>query len=601
MYNKWVSIMSKDNIEYLCKCSCGEEETHNKDDLIYDKTRMCKKCIKNDNVERQRKKFEGMEFGSWKVENFIGNRQYICLCKECNTRYKRIPNEFKRGQSSKCKKCSGNELKDLAGKTFGDYRVIEYIGNHYWKCECTSCNTIRNVTSQKLTIDNVTKCVNCSNKEKGQKVLEDTIALLMNKSFGNLKVIGYNYDTHKYKCECQCKDKNIIEVTRSNLKDGHIQSCGCISNELRRNTMLNRYGDIASKRVYNPRDYKDIEALEDKEKFIQRYEELVSKIGRIPKSIDIALEFDITTAIALKYAHDYGVEVDTDTGVASSYEEDICTILGENNIIRHNRSIIQPQELDIYIPDKRTAIEFNGSYWHSTEYLDKYYHQKKTLDCAKKGVRLIHIFEHEWKDNNTQIKIIQLLKHIVSKDYIQIRAHKLNIKSVDAYECKQFLDKYHIQNNAFSEVRIGLYDDNNALYSIMTFGKPRFTNAYEYELVRFCTKPGYKIYGAASKLFNHFIDKYRPKSIVTYCDITKFSGNTYSKIGFTCSINDITEPNYCWVNSNLEVLSRYQTQKHKLIKKGIGTKEQTENEIMSNLGYYKVYNSGNLKMSWYSK
>ena len=601
MYNNWVSVINTNDNEYLCKCSCGAEETHYKDELIYDKTRMCKNCIKKDNVERQREKFEGMEFGSWRVENFIGNRKYICLCTECNTRYERVPNEFKRGKSSKCKVCSGYELKNLKGKTFGSYRVIEYVGDHYWKCECTSCGTIKNVSSQKLTIDNVTKCIKCSNQENGKKMLEDTITSLIGKSFGNLKVIGYNYDTRKYKCECQCKDKNIIEVSRSNLKNGHVKSCGCIRNELYRNTMNERYGDTSSRRIDNPRDYKDIEALENKNIFMQRYAELTRRIGRTPKSIDIALEFDVTTSIALKYAHKYNVEVDIDTGTASRYEDDICSILGENNIVRHNRSIIAPQELDIYIPDKKVAIEFNGSYWHSTVYLDKYYHQKKTLECVKKDVRLIHIFEHEWVDSNTQRKLTQLLKQIVNNDCIKKRAHNLHIKNVDTYECKQFLDEYHIQNNVYSEIRIGLYDDNNVLYAIMTFGKPRFTGDYEYELIRFCTKSGYKIYGAASKLFNYFLDKYRPNSVITYCDMTKFSGNTYSKLGFTYSINDITEPNYCWVNANLEVLSRYQTQKHKLVESRLGTKEQTEDEIMSNLGYYKVYNSGNLKMSWYSK
>lgn len=35
------------------------------------------------------------------------------------------------------------------------------------------------------------------------------------------------------------------------------------------------------------------------------------------------------------------------------------------NILNNNR------QLDIYIPDSKMAIEFNGSYWHSEAFKDK--------------------------------------------------------------------------------------------------------------------------------------------------------------------------------------------------------------------------------------
>ena len=41
------------------------------------------------------------------------------------------------------------------------------------------------------------------------------------------------------------------------------------------------------------------------------------------------------------------------------------------------------------------------------------------------------------------------------------------------------------------------------------------------------------------------------------------------------------------------MLSRYQTQKHKLVKIGYGTSAQTEDEIMESHNYLKVYDSGN--------
>lgn len=591
--NKWKYIEINNDIA-VCTCECGNIEEHSISDIKYDKIRMCAQCIKKDNVERQREKLEDKMFGSWHVENFIGNRKYICTCTECNNKYIVSAPELKRGKTKKCKQCAGNSIKDLTGKTFGSYKVIRYVGNHYWECECTKCGRHKYVTSQHLTLSKNTQCISCSNKEKGMTVLNNTINNNIGKQYGNLIVKGYNYKTGKYICECQCENKTTIEVFRSNLRT--TKSCGCLSKQLRYNTMVERYGDIASKRLDNPRDITDIYSLINKDEFLERYEKLKETLGRTPNTTDIQMEFDISKSTALKYVHIY--DVDLDLGNFSKAEDEISEILKSNNINikRHVRNVISPMELDIYIPDKKIAIEFNGSYWHSTLYIDKYYHQKKTLECAKKNIRLIHIFEHEFYGDKHD-KIINMLNNIANTNNIKLRASKLKVEHISADETKEFLDKYHLQNNAFSEIRLGLrYKDE--LVALMTFGKPRFNNEYEYELVRFCVKPGYIVYGAAGKIYKHFINEYKPKSVVTYSDITKFTGNTYTSLGFKCTAKDITEPNYVWVNSKLNVLSRYQTQKHKLLEDGLGEYGKTEDEIMQNLGYYKIYNSGNIRLHW---
>ena len=39
----------------------------------------------------------------------------------------------------------------------------------------------------------------------------------------------------------------------------------------------------------------------------------------------------------------------------------------EGEIQLNTRKMISPFELDIYLPEKRIAIEYNGNYWHSGE------------------------------------------------------------------------------------------------------------------------------------------------------------------------------------------------------------------------------------------
>ena len=93
------------------------------------------------------------------------------------------------------------------------------------------------------------------------------------------------------------------------------------------------------------------------------------------------------------------------------------------------------------------------------------------------------------------------------------------------------------------------------------------------------------------------LKQYNPNSVISYCDLSKFDGHSYIKLGMR--ISRITSPGYCWVSDdNRTILSRYQTTKSKLVESGLGDLESSEDEIMLNMGMHKMYNSGNLKLVW---
>lgn len=75
----------------------------------------------------------------------------------------------------------------------------------------------------------------------------------------------------------------------------------------------------------------------------------------------------------------------------------------------NNRKIIHPKELDLWIPEYKIAIEYNGIYWHAEERQNNIYvHREKSILCHEKGIRLIHVFEFE--DLDEQIyKVNQLI------------------------------------------------------------------------------------------------------------------------------------------------------------------------------------------------
>ena len=262
-------------------------------------------------------------------------------------------------------------------------------------------------------------------------------------------------------------------------------------------------------------------------------------------------------------------------------------------ILEDTRNIIPPLELDIYIPELKLAIEFNGNYWHSSELKDKYYHINKTNLCKEKGIRLIHIFEYQWLYKKELIK--HRLQHLLTKDINRIYARKCVVAEISYKLASEFLNTYHLQGTCNSKINLGLFDTKTyELVAVMTFGKPRFNKKYEYELLRFATK--YQVIGGASKLLKYFETNYEPKNLISYANRcwTSINNNVYNKIGF--SYIGESEPNYVYIRDK-EVLARYQCQKHKL-KSLLGSDNfddsKSETENMLNNDYLKIYDCGNL-------
>lgn len=73
--------------------------------------------------------------------------------------------------------------------------------------------------------------------------------------------------------------------------------------------------------------------------------------------------------------------------------------------IRNYRDLLYPYELDLYYPEKRIAVEFNGDYWHSRQNgKSDDYHYRKFKKCLSKGILLVSVFESAWNKTSDSIK-----------------------------------------------------------------------------------------------------------------------------------------------------------------------------------------------------
>lgn len=284
---------------------------------------------------------------------------------------------------------------------------------------------------------------------------------------------------------------------------------------------------------------------------------------------------------------------------SSISELDLKNYIIDDLNLNAEKKIINGCEIDIYVEEKNIGIEYNGLYWHSVtaKNIDVNYHLNKTILCENNNVHLIHVFEDEWLHKRDIIKSI--IKTKLGKCENKIYARKTEIREIfDNKLIKNFLNENHIQGFIGSKYKIGLFY-NGELVSIMTFGNKRIalgqkvTNNTSFEMLRFCSKINTHVIGGGSKLLNYFIKKYDPKEIISYADRRYSNGNLYEKLGFT--LIGVTKPNY-WYFKRKELIRyhRFNFRKSNLIKMGYDV-NKTENEIMKELDYFKIYDCGNYK------
>ena len=265
----------------------------------------------------------------------------------------------------------------------------------------------------------------------------------------------------------------------------------------------------------------------------------------------------------------------------------------DGNVETHNRSVLNGKELDIYLPEKKLAFEFNGVYWHSDLFLGNEYHYNKSISCLNKGVQLIHIWEDDWLSKQ------DILKNLI-RGKLGLHTNKLNardcvVKEIDTKTAKKFCETYHIQGYTSSQVKLGLYKDNQlAMVCLFTHkrrligGKPKDG---EWELSRMCSPFDTHVRGGASKLLKHFVKLYNPKSIVTFADLSVSNGGVYEKMGFKKV--HIVPPTYYWVVDGVR-LPRYRFQKSNLVE-CIEHPELTEREVMELRGSFRCWDAGKIK------
>lgn len=252
--------------------------------------------------------------------------------------------------------------------------------------------------------------------------------------------------------------------------------------------------------------------------------------------------------------------------------------------IRRDKEIISPYELDIVLPNKNIAIEYDGILWHSEKYKDnaKYYHLDKTKRCDNNAFKLIHIFEDEWLEKSAIVK--SMLRNIIAPNFNAIAiVHK--IKQVPTSDAIKFLEENYINGKHYSTYRFGLYN-NNELVSLATFKKSGKNDTYHLQC--FCNKLGVNVQNGNKVLLEAFINEVNPSKIIAKADRRFSYGNEFEGLGFQ-RIGE-TAPNYYYCKRQHRY-NKSNFTKERLIKQGYD-KGKTVHQIMNERGFYRIYDCG---------
>lgn len=420
-------------------------------------------------------------------------------------------------------------------------------------------------------------------------------------------------DGYQKYCSSKCcnLDKDKIENSKKRLKKFWAsEECEETKGKIRK-TVKNQWEDESS--IFNSETYRDSLSTGQNNRW-NKYRENMYTICEERTNFELLSDYKNAHSNILVKCKDCEFEFETiwnylqyRKGCPQCYINGISlqefellsfvkSILPDTEIISNSRKIIPPQELDIYIPNKNIAIEYNGLWFHSEDCefggKDEKYHISKTVQCSKKDITLIHIFEDEWLFKQDIVKN-RLLNILGESNKKKIYARKCIIREIDSKVKNNFLDKFHLQGKDSSIVKLGAFY-NDILVSVMTFSHGNIAKGSKqidsvWELNRFCSDYNYNVVGIASKFLSCFKKDYEWGKIFSYADRRWSIGNLYYKLGF--DLEYITKPNYWYLKRGRRI------HRFALRKTSEDDKNIPERILRKEQGYSRIWDCGNLKFS----
>ncbi len=534
------------------------------------------------------------------IENEYENShsKITVICNLCGKTFTKTACDFITSQTGGCwckeKECDFITQEELL-KVIDGFKIKQFDGKKNKKTDkviaiCDVCG-YKNTFRISSILNGKYSCKACAarNYWDGKRVTVETVKERMGRLFPTIKVDYTTYGGLMRNMDCECVECGHKFKRRPNtffnMKAIRYSPCPKCTKEMvsKEKTKTTEEFVMQANNRYG----------EGKYEILGNYESSNRKI-RI-RCLDCGKSFDIEANSFLQ-GHGCPYHNCNSSKIEKEVADFIKTIYS-GEIMNNNRSILEGKEIDIYLPEKYMAFEFDGVFWHNEMNKTKDFHLSKTVECEKQGVRLIHIFEDEWKHKQKIWK--SMISYLLGRTEKLIYGRECEIRQIGKKECNDFLNENHLQGWCPSQIKYGLFHKDE-LVSVMTFGKSRHfigNGKTEYELLRFCNKTGISVIGGASKLFKHFVSDYKPLSVVSYADRRWSNGKLYEHMGFT--LDHMSKPNYYYVIGDVRK-NRFNLRKSVLVKKYGCPENMSEHEFCKSKGWYRIYDCGSMVYKWFN-
>lgn len=293
-------------------------------------------------------------------------------------------------------------------------------------------------------------------------------------------------------------------------------------------------------------------------------------------------------------------------------QQDLATVLeGLGQAVEVNvRGLFFPglskkHEVDLWLPDRRLAVEYCGMYWHGEQLRpDKMEHRDKQLAAAANGIRLVTIFEAEWLSRPQAVR--GYLGAILGRAEHVLGARKATLEPAPWKEVSAFLDEHHVQGTtaAGQFVRVLRYEDQvvAAMVCRNAFQRLEKTETRErrWELVRrYCVRAGWRVSGGFARLWKAFLDEHAPPEVWSFSDRRWSVGDLYRRAGFV--LDGTTRPSYWYFRGNqgTEMIHKSVFQRKRIEEKlGPILEGEGEYEAMVRFGYDRIWDCGLDRWVW---
>lgn len=400
----------------------------------------------------------------------------------------------------------------------------------------------------------------------------------------NARVLVWLHDIEQTHC-ITCGGKTSIDIKKSIPSYRKYCSEECYSQSIKRGGEGRKSIDHSIKKKYG-----------------------VHNVFLIPSIMKIAKENNIKTCLR-KYGFphvlcnpDMHKHITKDLNNQSKPEREICGWLDSIGVkhITSDYSLLKDyrfedggtrRQIDIYCPEHKLAIEFNGLYWHSEIHKYRRYHLEKTEACESQGVQLIHVWEDEWHNNPEVVKGLLAAKLGFKKP--SGYARQCYVEEGKKPDISALLSSQHIQGTIHSATHYLLLRDkkDHRVRAVMAFIKRVVRGEECMELTRFASDG---IHGAFSKLLAYYKERLwngvKTFSFGDRCVVSRLT-NIYLSHGFV--EEEIQDPDYKYHKPGTFMREhKFGFRKTDFARMGYDIEGKSEDELAAEAGLVRIWNCG---------